>query len=341
MNAAYYSGQETITMGPCKTAAPGPDEVKVRVAYCGICGTDMHIFHGKMDKRVDMPQVIGHEMAGTVAEIGANVTGLVPGQKVTVMPLDWCGDCPACRDGNTHICQNLKFLGIDTPGAFQEFWTVPARVVLPLPDSLDLKKAALIEPLAVALHDVRLGGVQEGDFVVVLGGGPIGTLVALAAKAKGAEVLVSEINDFRLTMLDGMGFKTANPLQSDVVETVKSLTGGRGADVVFEVTAHPAGIETAVKLPKTRGQIVVVGIFSEPPKVNLFDFFWKELKLRGARVYEKQDYEAAIETVATGDLPLDQLISAVHPLGDLATGIRQLAKGGDVMKVLIQCSEEE
>jgi 2-desacetyl-2-hydroxyethyl bacteriochlorophyllide A dehydrogenase len=341
MNAAYYSGQENITMGPCKTANPGPDEVKVRVAYCGICGTDMHIFHGKMDKRVDMPQVIGHEMAGTVAEVGTNVTGLVPGQKVTVMPLDWCGDCPACRDGNTHICQNLKFLGIDTPGAFQEFWTIPARVVLPLPETLDLKKAALIEPLAVALHDVRLGGVKKGDFVAVLGGGPIGTLVALAAKAKGTEVLVSEINSFRLNMLAGMGFKTVNPLKEDVEKTVKELTAQRGADVVFEVTAHPAGIETAVKLPKTRGQIVVVGIFSEPPKVNLFDFFWKELKLRGARVYERQDYEAAIETVAANRLPLDQLISAVHPLCDLAKGIRQLAKGGDVMKVLIQCSEEE
>jgi 2-desacetyl-2-hydroxyethyl bacteriochlorophyllide A dehydrogenase len=193
----------------------------------------------------------------------------------------------------------------------------------------------------VALHDVRLGGVQTGDFVVVLGGGPIGTLVALAAKAKGAEVLVSEINSFRLKMLEGMGLKTVNPLEQDVEKTVKELTAQRGADVVFEVTAHPAGIETAVKLPKTRGQIVVVGIFSEPPKVNLFDFFWKELKLRGARVYERQDYEAAIATIAANRLPLDKLISAVYPLADLAKGIRQLAKGGDVMKVLIQCSEEE
>jgi 2-desacetyl-2-hydroxyethyl bacteriochlorophyllide A dehydrogenase len=338
MNAAYYSGKEKITLSESKSPSPGENEVKIKISYCGICGTDIHIFHGKMDGRVDAPQVIGHEASGTVVESGKNVKGLEPGTKVTVMPLDWCGKCPSCLDGHTHICQNLKFIGIDSPGAFQEFWTVPARVVLPLPEDTDLKKAALIEPLAVALHDIRLGGVDKGDFVTVIGGGPIGTLIAMSAKARGAEVLVSEINEFRLKMLDRMGFSTINPMKEDIVEKVTKTTGGRGADVVFEVTAHPAGIETAVKLPKTRGRIVVVGIFSEPPKINLFDFFWKELKLRGARVYEREDYEEAVRIVNKNILPLDEIISEVYPLKKLEQGIRQLEKGGEVMKILIKCS---
>jgi (R,R)-butanediol dehydrogenase / meso-butanediol dehydrogenase / diacetyl reductase len=333
MNAAYYSGKETITNGECKSLSPALDEVKVKVAYCGICGTDMHIFHGKMDQRIDVPQVIGHEASGTIAD----VKGLSIGQKVAIMPLDWCGECPACQDGHTHICQKLKFIGIDTSGAFQEYWTVPGRIVLPLPESLDLKIAALIEPLAVALHDIRLGEVKAGDFVTVIGGGPIGALIALTAKLKGADVLVSEISQFRLQMLKKLGIKTVNPMETDIEKLVKEKTAGRGADVVFEVSAHPLGIETAVKLPKTRGLIVVVGIFSEPPKINLLDFFLKELKLCGVRVYEKQDYEEAIKILTDDTLPVEKLISAVYPLDKLEHGIRQVEKGGEVMKILIKC----
>ena len=341
MNAAYYSGKENIINGECRILPPAANEVRIKIAYCGICGTDLHIFHGKMDKRVRMPQVIGHEASGTIAEIGEKVRGLSIGQKVVVMPLDWCGNCPACKDGHTHICKNLKFLGIDTSGAFQEYWTVPARTVITLADSIDLKTAALIEPLAVALHDVRLGNLSKGDFVAVIGGGPIGALIALVAKFKGAEVLVSEINKFRLKALKMLGIETANPQEKDIVSLVMEKTGGRGTDLVFEVTAHPAGIETAVKLPKTRGQIVVVGIFSEAPKVNLFDFFWKELKLRGARVYEKQDYEEAVRIMEQNSLPLETLISAIYPLCELEKGFRELEKGDEVMKVLIKCSEQE
>ena len=338
MNAAYYSGNETITDGECKTLPLADGEVKIEVAYCGICGTDIHIFHGKMDKRVKIPQVIGHEASGTIAEIGGNVKGLRVGQKVTIMPLDWCGKCPACKDKHTHICKNLKFLGIDTPGAFQQYWTVPARAVLPLPESLDLKTAALIEPLAVAFHDVRMGGVGKGDFVTIIGGGPIGALIAMVAKLKGANVLVSEINKFRLEMFQRLEFETVNPMEDDIIGRVNEKTGNRGADIVFEVSARQGGIETAVKLLKTRGLLVVVGIFSEAPKVDLFSFFWKELRLCGVRVYERQDYEAAIKALSDNSLSVTELISAVYPLDKLAYGIKELEKGGELMKVLIKCS---
>ena len=162
MQAAYYEGNRTITTGASVPQRPGPGEVRINVAYCGICGTDLHIYLGHMDKRVNMPQIMGHEMSGSIAEIGAGVTGWQVGDRVVVRPLAPCGHCPACEAGHAHICYNLKFLGIDTPGALQGSWTVPAYTLHAIPDDLPLDKAALIEPLSVACHDVRLGDVQPG-----------------------------------------------------------------------------------------------------------------------------------------------------------------------------------
>lgn len=338
MKAAFYERNETIRLGDSPPVAPGPNEVQLQVAFCGICGTDLHIFHGKMDARVAASQIMGHELSGTVTAVGGNVGHVAPGDRVTVMPLHWCGNCPACAAGHTHICQNLKFLGIDTPGAFQGSWTVPARVVLPLPEQCSMKHGALIEPLAVACHDNRLGGVSEGDFVVVLGGGPIGALEAMVARQRGARVLVSEINAFRLGLLRDLGFEAVSPLETDLPTLVEERTGGAGADVVFEVTAHPAGAGMMTKLARTRGRIVVVGIFSEPPPIDLFRVFWRELRIIGARVYEKEDFQTAIDMVAAEVLPLERIISATFPLDQLEEGFRTLEQGGGTMKVLIQCS---
>ncbi len=337
MKAAFYEGNEQIRIGECTPVAPGAGEVQIRVSHCGICGTDLHLFHGAMDHRVTKPAVIGHEMSGVIETIGDGVSGWAAGDRVTVRPLDSCGECPACRAGHSHICQKLKFIGIDRPGAMQKLWTVPAATLHRLPDSLSLKEGALIEPIAVACHDVRLGEVVAGEFVVVLGGGPIGALVALVARHKGAHVLVSEMNAFRINLLREFGFDVVNPAETDLVALVEEQTGGAGADVVFEVTGSKAGAEIMTKLPRVRGRIVVVAIYSQPPQVDLFKFFWREITMRGARVYEAQDFEAAIALAASGTLPMDKLITNVCPLDDLEWGLRQLEKGGEVMKVLIEC----
>jgi 2-desacetyl-2-hydroxyethyl bacteriochlorophyllide A dehydrogenase len=308
----------------------------LKISHCGICGTDLHIFHGAMDKRVHMPQIMGHETAGTVAALGDGVEGFSPGDRVAVMPLDPCGECPACQAGHSHICQNLKFLGIDTPGAFQSYWTVPAHTLHHLPDSLSLTHGALIEPLAVACHDVRLGEVKAGEYAVVLGGGPIGILIALAARQVGARVLVSEINPFRLELARQLGIDVLDPLETDLPDYVSQQTGGAGADVVFEVTASAAAAELMTQLPRTRGRIVVVGIFSQPPQVDLFRFFWRELRLLGARVYEHQDFAKAIQLAAAGAIPLDKIITDIRPLEELAAGFRLMEQGGQVMKILVE-----
>ena len=338
MKAAFYERDEVIKIRQIEAIPPGPGEVQVNVAYSGICGTDLHIFHGVMDARVAPAQIMGHEISGTVSAVGEGVHDIAVGDPVTVMPLDSCGVCPACLAGHSHICLNLKFLGIDTPGGFQSYWNVPAKTILPLPEDMSLELGALVEPLAVACHDVRLGEIAAGEFVVVLGGGPIGTLIALVAKNVGAHVLVSEINPTRVKVGQELGLDVVNPKEIDLVALVNERTGGAGADAVFEVTSHASGAEIMTQLPRTRGRIILVGIFGKPPVVDLKAILWREMVVISARVYEREDFTKAIELAASGALPLEGLISDIYPLERLKDGLELLAGGGDVMKVLIQCS---
>jgi threonine dehydrogenase-like Zn-dependent dehydrogenase len=167
-----------------------------------------------------------------------------------------------------------------------------------------MDRAALIEPLAVACHDVRLGEVKPKEEVVVIGGGPIGLLIALVAASIKARVLVSEVNSFRLNMARELGLEAVNPKEVDLADLVGKRSGGAGADVVFEVSGSAAGAATMTQLVRSRGRIVIVAIFAEAPRVDLFRFFWRELRLCGARVYEPEDFNQATALAASGALPL-------------------------------------
>jgi 2-desacetyl-2-hydroxyethyl bacteriochlorophyllide A dehydrogenase len=336
VKAVYYEGNGSFALRESEPLPPVAGEVRLDVAYCGICGTDVHIAHGAMDHRVRTPQVIGHEMSGTVAEVGPEVDGFAVGDPVVVRPLDSRGETPADK-GFGHISRNLKFLGIDTPGAFQSSWTVPAFTLHRLPDGVDLRIAALTEPLAVACHDVRRAAVEADEFVVVIGGGPIGLLVALVARQSRARVVVSEVNAARRALASEIGLEVIDPTADDVPAFVSELTETRGADVVFEVSGSPAGALEMTRLASLRGRLVLVAIFPEPQPVHLFDFFWKELELRGARVYEAEDYERAIALIADGNLPLDRLITTVEPLDRLPAVFEEHARGSTAMKILVDC----
>src|SRR5580765_7218981 len=183
MSSVVYEGSGVFSVGPGSVEPPGPGEVRLEVAYCGVCGTDLHIAHGAMDARVRPPQVIGHEMSGTVAEVGGGVDGFRAGDRVVVRPLDPRAETAADR-GFSHISRGLKFLGIDAPGALQRSWTVPAFTLHALPETVDLRLGTLPEPLAVACHDVRRGEIRAGQSAVVIGAGPIGLLIALVAGAR-------------------------------------------------------------------------------------------------------------------------------------------------------------
>ncbi len=336
MNASVYLGNERVELREIDPARPAEGEALIRVARAGLCGTDLHIFQGHMDRRVQIPLVMGHEMCGEVVEAPPDAE-VEAGDRVVVEPTVSCGRCAACRRGHTHICQDLNFLGIDSPGAFQQFWNVPVDRLRQVPESLGDEEGALIEPLAVAVHDVRRAGVVLGDRAVVIGAGPIGLLVAQAARLDGAEVLVLEVNSFRLEKAQGFGFRTLNPAQEDPAACVEDWTGGAGADLVFEVSGSPAGARTMTELVRVRGTICLVGIHAEPPPVDLHRFFWRELSLLGCRVYERVDFERAIRIAASGQIDLGGMVSEVLPLGDAARGFEQMKGGGEVLKVLLDC----
>lgn len=338
MLAATYMGDRAFAVGEREADEPSAGEVRLDVAFVGICGTDLHIRHGAMDRRVDIPAVIGHEMAGRIAALGGGVEQWSVGDPVTVMPLRWCGECAACRAGHRHVCQNLVFVGIDSPGAMQQSWTVAQDLLVRLPQDLRLDHAALTEPVAVAVHDVRRAGLAAGETVLVVGGGPIGLLIALVATSEGADVLVSEPSAHRRAVAEQLGLVTIDPTAASVEERVAAWTDGAGVRVAFEVSGANAGLATATTALAVRGRLVVVAIHNEPKPVDLFRVFWRELTLIGARVYERADFERAVELVSSGAIPADALISRVEPLLRTADAFDALEGGGAVMKVLIDCA---
>jgi len=338
MKAAFYTGNQQFELKETTPELLLPGMVRLKVAYCGVCGTDVHIYHGKMDQRVQMPQVIGHEVSGEIAEIGEGVTGWEVGDRVAVRPLQPGVEDPS-DNGQRHIGKNLKFIGIDTSGGMQTYWNVPAYTLHRLPDNLSLQLGALTEPLAVACHDVRLSQLKAGENAVIIGGGPIGLLIALVARSKGANVLISEPNPNRLALCQSLAIPAVNPLEADLVKEVEMFTNGALADVVFEVSGVAAGVQTMTQLVRTRGRIVMVAIHSEPKVVDLFRFFWRELQLIGARVYEPEDFDEAIELAASGKLPLDRLVTQVSPLDDIQSVFETIDNNPAGMKYLLNCAE--
>lgn len=334
MHAAVYAGNRTFDPVTLETPGLGRDEVRIAVRYVGLCGTDLHIFHGHMDGRVDIPAVIGHEMSGVISEVGGDVEGWGVGDAVTVMPLLWDGTCPACLAGNSHVCQNLAFVGIDTPGALQEEWVVPASLLVRVPESVPLDHAALVEPVAVAVHDVRRSELEPGQKAVVIGAGPIGVLIAAVARQIGADVVIVELDAERRSFAADLGLTTIDPRAVDAVEWVQDWTVGAGADVVFEVAGAAAAVLSATSYAKVRGTVVVVAIHPEPRPIDLQRVFWRELRLLGARVYQRTDFEEAVRLVAAGAVPTDALISGVVPLDDVQAAFETLETGG-ALKLLV------
>ena len=339
VTAASYRGNRSFAVETRQASDPGPGEVAVRVAYCGICGTDMHVFHGNMDARVGPNRVIGHEMSGTVAALGEGVSDVSVGQKVVVRPLDHCNECPACTSGHGHICHNLRFLGLDTDGAMQEIWNVPAHTLHALPDDLRMDHAALVEPVAVACHDVRRSALRPGEDALVIGGGPIGILCATVAREGGGRVVLSEVNPNRIEIARKLGFEVVNPAEDDLSAQVSERTGNKGADVVFEVSGTQAGVDAMTACAATRARIVMVAIHARKPQIDLFQFFWRELELLGARVYEPEDYGQAIAIIADGGVDADTIITEVSPLSGIQAAFEALDSSPTALKSLIKVGD--
>jgi 2-desacetyl-2-hydroxyethyl bacteriochlorophyllide A dehydrogenase len=332
MRASFYQGNRTFTTGTAPMPTPAAGEALLRIRRVGICGSDLHIFQGHLDHRVPKGNTIGHEVLAEI--VSSPDAAFAPGDRVVVEPVLYCGTCRACRIGASYLCYHLKVLGVDAPGGMQEYWAVPTHRLLKVPATLKDDDAALIEPLAVAVHDVTRAEVKAGDAVVVFGGGPIGCLIALVCRHRGARVKVVEINPHRLSLLKSIGLETIGPEQ-DTVRTVLDWTNGDGADVAFEVSGSPDPVRIITQLVRVWGTVSIIAIHAEPVAINLYPMFGRELKMHGSRLYTRAAWEESIRLLATGAIVVSPLVSRKIPLEDLQKGMEEALGGGPVMKVLV------
>jgi len=328
-----------IVLEEVEKPKPKPNEVLIEVKYCGICGSDIHAYHG-VHPFIKPPIVLGHEFSGVISELGGDVEELKIGQRVVVEPLLTCGKCLNCKLGYYNRCIVMKVIGAQTDGAFAEYISVPAHRVIAIPDEVSFKHGALVEPLAVAVHAVKRAGPLGGLNVAVLGAGPIGLLTASVAKRYGAnEVLITDLSDYKLKVAKSLGIDyTVNVKREDPVKVAKEIFGHEGVDVIFEcVGSNPVTIAQAINMARKGATIVVVGVFKEevPIKVGLIQD--RELELKGTAVYRFKDFLDAIELLKRGDVLAGQLISRVFSLRELEKAFKYIEENRDTtIKVLIK-----
>ncbi len=342
MKASLWMGPERVEFAEIDRPTAGPGQALIRVAYGGICGTDLMIYLGK-HPRAKAPLVMCHEFAGTIVEAdgGASADGdaFAPGTPVTVNPLLTCGKCYACRNGIPHVCAKLGLVGIDCDGGFAEYVAVPLHTVRPLPATLPLVQAALIEPLAVAVHAVRVSDLKVGDVTAVLGAGPIGILTAQVARMAGARrVLVAEQSPTRIGIARELGFEVIDVRERNTVEAVLEATDGVGLPVVFETAGVQATITDAGQSVRPGGQILQVGMPKNPPTVDMTLLLFREIRRTPIRVYREEDFNQAIAIAATGQIDLVKPVTHTMPLRELGEALEIAHQAVDACKILLDPS---
>ena len=316
---------------------PGPTEVLIRMKRIGVCGSDIHVYHGK-HALTPYPVVQGHEVSGVIEKVGGSVRGLAAGDAVTIQPQVTCGTCYPCRHGAYHICDSLKVMGFQTTGAGSEFFAVEASKVLKLPARIDLEHGAMIEPVAVAVHALGRAGDVKGMNVLVLGAGPIGNLVAQAAKGMGAaQVMVTDVSDFRLGKAKECGIDLCvNVGKVDLAAAVKEHFGEAKADLILECVGNPQTISQAVAVARKGTDIIVVGVFGDKPVVDMGTVQDRELRLIGTLMYREPDWKKAIELVESGKIRLAPLITDHFEFADYKKAYEFIDSNRErAMKVMI------
>lgn len=337
MKQAVMTSPGEIEFNTIEKPVPGPDQVLLEIKRIGVCGSDIHVFHG-LHPYTSYPVVQGHEVSGVIAELGANVTGFKPGDRVVFMPQVTCGECYPCKHGMYHICESLKVMGFQTSGAAQEFFPIDADMVLKVPDDFDLDYAAMIEPIAVGVHSVRRGGDVTGKNVVVLGAGTIGNLTGQVAKAMGAKaVLITDVSDFKLQKARECGFDyVVNPNEEKLSDAIERAFGPDKADLILECVGVEATITDAVESARKGTTIVVVGVFGKKPAIDLGLVQDRELSLVGTLMYQQTDYEKAIDLATSGKLHLQPLITAHYPFDQYLQAYHDIENAhGESLKVII------
>lgn len=312
-------------------------DILLRIQKIGICGSDIHVFYGE-HPAVIYPVVQGHEYAATVEAVGKAVTHVTPGMHVTARPQLVCGKCPPCLRGAYNICQELKVEGFQAPGVAQELFIVSADRVVPLPEDMPWDHAAMIEPVAVAVHSTARPASLKGKNVVVSGAGTIGNLVAQYAKIRGAKkVVVTDISDNRLGIAKQCGIAGAiNVKTQSFKEESKRLFGEEGFQVALEAAGVPASLDLLLENIEKGGEIVIIGVYAQNPVVNMYFLGEHELKLTGSLMYLHEDYLDAVEAIATKKMHLDPLISAHFPFEAFPEAYQYIEEQKDAaMKIII------
>lgn len=341
MKALLLSEYNRLEVVDVPMPRPGPNEVLVKVEACGICGSDVHGYDGSTGRRIP-PIIMGHEAAGTVISLGQGVTGMQEGDRVTFDSTIYCGECDYCRKGEVNLCNNRQVLGVSTPdfsrpGAFAEYVVVPRHVMYSLPQTVEATQAAMIEPLAVAVHAVSLATTGPETTALVVGAGMIGLLVMQVLKErKCGKIFVVDIDDTRLRAAKELGAsETINAKSADVLAVLGRFTGAQGVDVAFEAVGSTPTVKSAIENVRKGGTVVLIGNVSPAVEIPLQIVVSRELTLHGSAA-SAGEYPECIDLLARGAVKVDSLISAVAPLEQGAEWFERLhAREPNLMKVIL------
>jgi threonine dehydrogenase-like Zn-dependent dehydrogenase len=317
-----------------------PGQVVIEIQATGLCGTDLSLYHWKESMvqqfKPTPPMVMGHEFAGVVAAVGAGVTGLKVGDRVTANPLMYCGQCYYCRTGRHSICDDRPLLGLGLNGCFARYVAVRQENVHPLPPEASYEAAAMSEVLCVALHTLDRIPLGPGDTVAVVGAGPLGFLILLAAQTAGASRVVMtglEVDKDRLKIAQSLGAHTIVVDETDPAEAIRELTRGLGADVVFECAGHPSGVPQALTLVRKGGRIGILGQGYGDSAFNTAIVCYREVELIGVRAYDPKAWRRSYDVLASRQFPLEILITHRLPLKDAARGF-ELMESRQGLKIM-------
>ena len=330
------TAEHEVTLTTVPAPRPAVGEVLVRAVLSGVCGSDTHAQHGR-HPHIRLPYAPGHEVVGVVEELGADVTAVAVGDRVTVEPTLPCWRCKQCSAGRQNLCEQLTFFGCGhDQGGMAQLFTVPADRLHRIPDAMDDVTASLIEPLSTPVHAVRLAGSVHGRTVVVLGAGTIGLLVLAVVRSQGAaRVVVSDVLAGKRERALRLGADAVVDASApDVVERVRSALG-ESADVVFDCVAIQSTVDQAVELARKAGTVVVVGVPTAPVTVDLPTLQDEQVRLQGAATYLPEDYAASIELLLSGAVRSDDMVTATFPLEQVAEAFAA-STSGDQVKVLVR-----
>jgi L-iditol 2-dehydrogenase len=336
MRQAVMTAPHEITFRDIPPPTVELGQAAMRIVRIGICGSDIHVYHGK-HPFTRYPVVQGHEFSARIESIGPGVEGLKIGSLVTAMPQVVCGQCRPCRRGDYHICDNLKVQGFQAPGCAQDVFVADAARIVSLPETLTPEQGVLIEPAAVAVHALRRAGNVSGKNVVVIGAGPIGNLVAQSAKAMGAKVLISDVSEQRLQIAAACGIPwRSNAKTESITRAARSAFGLQGFDVAFDCAGAETSLGSAIESIDKGGTIVVVAVFGHKPQVDLGLVQDRELNLIGTLMYQRRDYDCAIRWICSGAILTKPLEGRHFPFAEYKAAYEFIdANAERCMKVFI------